>query len=199
MTNLAKVKKEVSNELPQMLAMFHELQEIEICDEDDHLMMVDGLREIKERHRLLEERRKKITVPLNEALREVNELFRAPKQALERCERLVKDKIANYLEGLNAANEKALAAAAEADSAEEAQEALAEVVPVETAKGISIRYKWRAEVFRPELVPYEFCSPDLNKIEVSMQQSANVLGEPMPIPGVRFLKEPIVTSRSVKT
>jgi len=89
------------------------------------------------------------------------------------------------------------AAEAEARATLEAVEALAEVVATEPARGVSVRYVWRAEVFRPEMVPFEFLSPDIEKIKASMEQHIAESGEPMSIPGVRFHKEPIVSSRRV--
>lgn len=194
---LTKVQKEISSELPYARSLIEELQAFEILNDDDQQTAADGLQEIKTRYNALEEKRKKITTPLNTAVKEVNNLFREPREALEECEKILKAKIAGYLAKVEADNAKALLAASQAETAEEAVEALAEVVATEPAKGVSVRYVWRAEVFRPEMVPFEFLSPDIEKIKANMEQSIAAGGEPMPIPGVRFHKEPIVSSRKV--
>lgn len=191
----ALAKREVEEQLPQAQADLEELRAFVVVNEDDQAFAVGVIREIKQKHKQLEDRRKEITVPLRKALDSINDLFRPMREALEEGEKILKLKVASYLEARERENQKALLEAAEAETVEEAAEALTQIETATPVKGTSMRHKWEAEVFRPELVPTEFLSPDLDKIEASMRASVEISGEPMPIPGVRFHKKPIVTVR----
>lgn len=188
-------RREVDEQLPQARADLESMREFQILDEVDQNTAVECIQTIKVNLERLEERRRVITVPLNKALKEVNNLFRPVREALEEGEKILKLKLAGYQEARERENAQALLAAASATTVEDAAEALTELETVTTAKGSSVRYRWEAEVFHPELVPTEFLSPDLGKIEASMNASVKASGEPMPIPGVRFKKKPIVTIR----
>lgn len=192
----ALAKREVEEQLPQARADLEELKAFMITNEDDQAFAVGVVREIKQKHKQLEDRRKEITVPLRTALDSVNDLFRPMREALEEGEKVLKLKIAGYLEARERENQKALLEAKAADTVEAAAEALTQIETATPVKGTSMHYKWEAEVFRPELVPTEFLSPDLDKIEAAMDASVKVSGEPMPIPGVRFHKKPVVAVRS---
>lgn len=176
-----------------------ELSNWAIESDDDNNFAAEMLRDVKARNALLETKRKTITTPLNEALKAVNELFRAPRQLLERAEALLKGKIAAYLAMCAERNNAALLAAGNAETAEQAMEALTAVLPAEAPKGVTVRYRWWAVVTDASLVPAEYCSPDQVKIDAAMRMSASKAkdGVPSPISGVGFRKEPIVTSRKV--
>lgn len=164
------------------------LRGFEIPNDEDQEFAAKLLREVKEQWKSIEARRKKITTPLNEALKQTNALFKPVLAALEEGEGILKDKIAAYLEGKERANALAVQAASEAETSEEAVEALATVSPVAPPTGVSVRYVWRFEVTDPDLVPREYCSPDAKKIGVVDPTATQV-------PGVRFYQEPVVSSR----
>lgn len=150
------------------------------------------------RKKALEKTRKTITVPMNAALKATNDLFRPPREALEKIEGLLKSKIADYIEAIEKKNDAALSTVASAETAEGATAALATVAVVDAPAGVTVRHKWRAEVFRADIVPDEFHTPDLDKIQAYTNGAVKMHGAPTPIPGVRFEKIPIVTSRQVK-
>lgn len=179
-------------------------QELEALDgwtvdsDEDNAFAAEMLQDVKQRHKRLETERKKITKPMNAALRAVNDLFRKPREALEQAERLIKGEIAAYLEAREEANTAAFEAAADAETVEEASAALASVEDASTPAGVSVRYKWRAVVVAEDLLMPQFLSPDRAKIEAWASSHKGPDGEPLPIPGVRFDREPIVSSRAVK-
>ena len=172
------------------------LQTMEITTGDDNEFAAEILRDIKAKHKALEGKRTSITKPMNAALREVNNLFRPVKERLEEGERILKGKIAKYLEAQEAENVALLSSVGISETPEEATAALATIEDVKAPKGVSVRYKWRAEVFSPDIVPDELRMPDLQKIQAYTEIAVRDHGEPTPIPGVRFVKEAIVTSRS---
>lgn len=163
-----------------------------IDDEDDNEFAAEMLRNVKSRHKYLEDKRKGITGPMNKAMRAVNDLFRPPRTALENAERILKSKIAGYLEACEAANTAALVAASTAETVEEASAALATVEHADAPKGVSVRYKWRAIVVNEELLDRRFLVPDIAIIEEWGEKYGRV------IPGVEFERVPIVSSRAVQ-
>lgn len=145
------------------------------------------LRDVKARYRALEEKRKEITVPLNRALKAVNDLFRPPKAKFEALEHLLKSKIAGYLDAKEQVNRDAVENASVAESAKDALDSLAQVSEVAPPQGVSIRKVWKFEVTDADAVPREYCSPDLKKIGAADPTTA--------IPGVRFFQDSVVTAR----
>jgi hypothetical protein len=68
-------------------------------DSDDTLEAAgDDLRQIKALQKQVEERRTSITGPLNQAVKAVNDLFRAPKEYLETAEKVLKRVMLTYTE-----------------------------------------------------------------------------------------------------
>lgn len=164
------------------------LRDFVIKDDAQQEQVVGVLRDVKERYRTIEERRKEITGPLNQALRAVNDLFRPPRERFEQLEKLLKSKVAAYMKKKAEENAVALRAAAEAATPQAATEIIQHVAPVAPPTGVSVRYVWRFEVTDPDAVPREYCSPDAKKIG-SVDPTATS------IPGVRFFQEPVVSSR----
>jgi polyhydroxyalkanoate synthesis regulator phasin len=168
-----------------------------IENDEDNGFAAEMLRDVKARHKALEEKRKTITQPLAQAKKAVDDLFRQPRELLEQAEACLKAKIAGYLEACQQANAAALAAVVCAETPEQASEALATIQPTaEAPAGVSVRYKWRAIVFSPEIVPDAFLSPDEAKIQAFTDQAVKTHGKPTPISGVRFEQEAIVSSRA---
>lgn len=195
-----QAERATSTALATVAAEIAELEHWTIESDEDNEFAADMLRDVKARHKALEAERKKITAPLNTATKAVNDLFRKPRNLLESAEHMLKGKIAGYLEAQAKANDAAVEAAATAESAEEATAALANLQPETKAPaGVSVRYKWRAIVFSPGIVPDQFRMPDEAKIQAFTDEAVRERGEPVPIPGVRFEKEPIVSSRAVKS
>ncbi len=168
--------------------------DIETDEQQEEVAVI--LRDVKDRYRVLEEKRKEITVPLNAALRAVNNLFRPPREKFEALEHLLKGKITEYLARKAQENVAALQAAAVAKTSEEATEALATIAPVAPPQGVSVRQVWKFEVTDPDLVPRHLCSPDMKKISDELGKKADKYGQPDLIPGVRVYQEAVVAARS---
>lgn len=186
---IALAQQTVAAESSDAKSVMDLIRELPVTNADEQQFAAEVLRDIKDRYNEIEKRRKAITVPINTALKEVNNLFRPVKEAYEESERILKGKISAYLADLEKANQLALQEAAEALTPEEAVEALAEVQEIQAPKGISVRKVWKFQVVSPDLVPYEYLCPDLEKIAAAA---------PGPVPGVKFFEEDIVTSRRVK-
>lgn len=182
---LATVREEIAH-----------LHDWKIEGEDDMQFAGDMLADVKGRMKRLEAQRTKITKPMNAAKKAVDELFKTPRTALEEAERLLKGKIAGYLEAAAEDNDEAYIEAAEAETVEEATAALATVRDVAAPKGVSVRYTYKPRIVNEGMVMPEFCSPDMGKIKAYMRENKNDDGSPSPIPGVIFDREPIVASRS---
>lgn len=166
-----------------------------IDNTEDNEFAAEMLQDVKQRHKALEAQRKTITKPLTAAKKAVDDLFRTPRGLLERAEVLLKGKIAVYVD-TSEANTAALKEAANAETVEQAAAALSTIEHIEAPAGVSVRYKYRAIVFSPDIVPDEFRIPDEVAIQRYTDEAVKIHGEPTPIPGVRFDKEPIVTSRA---
>jgi hypothetical protein len=162
------------------------------CDEEKEFA-AEGLRWVKEQHASLEERRTAITKPLNAALREINNLFRPMKTALEDAERVLKKRIAGYLAEREAQNLRAIQAAAAAETSVQAELALATVARAELPRGISQRFVWVFEIADAAMVPREYLTPDMVKIGVAVRDSDGKAE----IPGVVVRRETILASRRI--
>lgn len=167
------------------------LSDFKIRNSEDRDYAAEVLCEVKQRHGTLESQRRRITDPLNAALREVNNLFRPVRDALEQCERLLKDRIAAFVVEQEQRNRAALLEAQAASGAEEAGAAIQRMETPELPKGVSVRHQWKFEIVNQSAVPRDLCSPDPRKI------SAAFVGDiPPDIPGVRWFQERIVAARS---
>lgn len=165
------------------------IKDFEIQNDEQQEQVAGVLRDVKKRSNQLEERRKEITVPLNRALGSVNDLFRAPRMKFDALEKTLKDKIAAYLRHKSEENSRMLREAAAAPTAALATQAIAQVAPVAPPAGVSVRQVTKFEVVNADLVPHEFCSPDLDKIKLALSVGREV-------PGVRVFQEAVIAARS---
>jgi hypothetical protein len=165
---------------------------------DDNALAGEALRDVKRRHKKLEAERKKIAGPLLEAKRAVDALFKPPREALEQAERMIKGKIAGYLEAVAERNTAAVEVASTAESLDDASAALATIEHAEAPAGVNVRHTWRAVVIAEDMLDRRFLSPDMSKIKAWAKEHADADGKPLAIPGVRFDREAIVSSREVK-
>lgn len=151
------------------------------------------LRECKARRKLLDEREKQITAPLNAALKSARDLFRKPKEALNAAERVLKGAIDGFLQ---AQERERMAAVQEASKAFASGDHAGGALAVQTVAaldvappaGLHFRESWGFEIRQPGLVPYELCSPDEGKIRAKLKL-VNVRDKAPEIPGVHvFVK-----------
>jgi hypothetical protein len=95
----------------------------EILIDSDALLEIAAtdLHKVKALHHQVEEQRTAITGPLNQALRSINDLFRAPKSYLEQAERNLKAAILDYTSRRDAQMAQARAESEQASRAERQQ------------------------------------------------------------------------------
>lgn len=153
------------------------------------------LREVKAEWDAVEEKRKKITKPLDEAKRETQAVFKPVLEALKAIENAFKAKIAGYMQAKQQVNVAALQAAAAAPTAMAAAQSMDAYAPVQAPQGVSVRQVWKFEVTDPDLVPRHLCSPDMKKIAEELGKKTDKYGQPDVIPGVRVFQESVVTAR----
>ena len=187
MINLADAQRsEIVAHAEQARDALKLIADLSVSNSSERDFAADLLLDVKRELWEIESRRRRITDPLNSALREVNDLFRPARDALDRCERVLKEKIAGFLQIQARINAEAVAAAAAAADGEEASRELARVEAPAMPTGMSVRKVWKFEIVDEDLVPREFCSPDPRKIGASNTRE---------ISGVRFFQEDIVAAR----
>ena len=150
-------------------------------------------KEIRDLWRAKEEERTSVSKPLLQAKAAHDALFKPSLLAMEKCKRLLEQAFAKYdLEREQARVRVLLESAAELAKDIVPTAIIPEPVHVEKA---SVRHVWEPEIVDPELVPREFCSPDLKKIKDATWYADTVHKPPHPIPGVEFKLKSIVVAR----
>jgi hypothetical protein len=166
----------------------NELKNSTIQNDEQQQFVATLLRAVKDRWQFVEDKRKSITKPLNDAFKATNAVFKPALEGYKEVEDILKQKLAEYLELKQATNVASLQAASQAATPTQAAALMTSVAPVAPPPGVSMRYVWKFEVTEPDAVPRELCSPDLKKIEAALAAG-------MTVPGVRTFQESIVSSR----
>lgn len=164
------------------------LESFEISTDEYQAFAAQLLHEVKAEWSDVEDKRKAITKPLTEAHKATQAVFKPVLTALETAEKILKDKIAGYMQLKQQANVAALQAASQAPTALAASQAIDVYAPVAPPQGVSVRYVQKFVVEEPDLVPRDLCSPDEKKIGLALSAGREV-------PGVRVFEEPVVTAR----
>lgn len=153
----------------------------------------DMARKAREALRIKEEERKTITTPLLQAKQAADAYFKPTTQAIERIKRHYEQEIARFDLAREQARAQVLASSAvELASGLVPTEPIPEPVRVEST---SVRHRWEPEVTDPDLVPREYCSPDLAKIREAVWYADTPHKEPHPIPGIKFALKSVVVVR----
>lgn len=171
-------------------AALAELDGFTVSTDDDANFAADLIREVKAKHRELDDRRKEVTGPLNATVKTINGWFKPALDALETAERKLKAKVAGFVQERERQTRDALAAVAAATDANEAMKALAEAqTPAFLPQGMSARMVWRWRVTDANAVPRSFCSPDAQLIENELRTALKDGSSPPTIIGVEFFQE----------
>jgi hypothetical protein len=177
------------------------------------------LQEVKGRRKSLDELRRSMTRPLDEAKAAIMDLFRTPSERLEQAEAALKRALVAFsdeqerkrraeqarLEEAARKEREKLQRQAEAAAAKGRDEKAAELevrastvvapiaqVAAPKVAGVSFRSVWRFEVVDPSLVPREYLMVDETKIgKVVAALKADTV-----IPGVKVREDRIASSRS---
>ena len=116
----AELQADLKREADDASGALAEIRDLEVLSEEDQTFAAEMLAEAKGSWKRLEERKKRATDPLNQALREIRGWFRAPQDFYAQCETILKGKIAAYVEAARVIQEQAFqqaeAAALEGDT-----------------------------------------------------------------------------------
>lgn len=93
---LARIPASTGELADQALALYDEHRTMEITTRVQFVSGAERLRDVKGLQKGLEAERVKVTGPMNEALRQVNEWFRGPMANLVKAEKVIKDALAKF-------------------------------------------------------------------------------------------------------
>ena len=135
------------------------------------------LKQVKGKVKKLEAERKKITKPLLDAKKAVDNLFRPATDAAALVEELLKKAISGYIDGQRATKVAALQAG-------DHEGALATIEP-ELPGGVSMRTVWKWKLVEANLVPREYWAVDARLV----QEHVNTFKGQSHIPGIEVFPE----------
>ena len=181
---------DIDGEHATTVAALAELDSFAVANDDDATFAADLIREVKGKHRQLDDRRKEVTGPLNATVKTINGWFKPALDALETAERRLKSQVAMFVQERERQTREALAAVAAATDANEATKALAEAqTPAFLPQGVSARMIWRWRVTDANAVPRSFCAPDAQLIENELRGAVKSGSSPPTIDGIEFFQE----------
>jgi hypothetical protein len=151
----------------------------------------DILKEIRAQQRLIEEKRISITGPLNQALRETNDMFKVISAPLKDAAKLINDRI---LEFKIAQDAKAEAKQAKKEKIQASHKARGhethELVPEVAETGKSVMQKrWTYELVDIKKVPAKYLQLQLGPIRKAIDAGERK------IPGLRIFQKPSLSVR----
>lgn len=186
-------KQEIETEKNDISEALEEAEKLEIETQEDVDFVQAELINIKQQWQQWEEKRKGITKPMNDALREVRALFKPVQDGLKSLESVLKRKLLQAKEREAAEQARLLAAASQAEKPEEVKAALirASETRVEMP-GASVIETWRWEVVDANAIPREYLIPDEKKINAVVRAAK----ENTNIPGVRTWVEKSLRQRT---
>ncbi len=152
------VKDELAAECLTVKEIIVAADALEIANKADVEFAGNTALDVRAMWSALEERRTRITAPMNAALREVNAIFRPTLNALENAETKLKAKIGLYT---LKANEAAIAAQAEVAAG---NLSVAYLAPVENVKGVSVKPSLSYALEDLSMVPLEYLMLDHTKV-----------------------------------
>jgi hypothetical protein len=204
--NMSTAKKiEISEEAKSLTAVGSEradsflelIEDTDLLGEDDYEAAGVMLKDIKRQAKELKNARTEITGPMNQALEATRKLFRAPLKVLDKAERLLKSKMADYTTRLEEEREQALAEAGAAslegdeDTAVYAMQAAAKA-KAPTVAGISMQDVWDYEIEDFDKVPREFLCVDDDLVKAAIKEHKSATN----IPGIRVFSKKSVRARA---
>ncbi len=142
------------------------------------------LQQVKGKVKKLEIERKKITKPLLDAKKAVDNLFRPATDAAALVEEILKKAISGYIDGQRATKVAALQAG-------DHEGALATIEP-ELPAGVSARTVWKWKIVDVNLVPREYWAIDAARV----QEHVNTFKGQSQIPGIEVFPETGIASGS---
>lgn len=186
MTDLVKATKEATEEQTSAAQALAFVKAFQITSDADYAFAAELLTDAVAQFKAIEVKRTDITKPMLASKRRVDELFRPALERLKEIEGNLREKIGAYsLQQARVRREAMLDSAADYALGGTPTAIIPEPP---TAEGVSTSIAWDIEITDPELVPREFCSPDMSKIKASRAwKEYNEAYPPLPIPGVKFI------------
>lgn len=190
--------KEVAVVKQQATKALAAAEALTIKTEKDAESATDILSKIKTVGKMIKERKEQITKPLSEALNSARDLFKPIEQNHAEAERIIKGKLLNWQEAERKRIEKDTAKVVDkmesgkmtTEKAVAKIEDIGEVKTSVTGKvgQISTREVPKYKLTNEELVPREFCSPDMAKIKKALDAGIQV-------PGAEKYYEKVISAR----
>ena len=191
-----KLKTELSAEATNAEQLMAELNSFEIISKEDLEFAAEALTETKQNLKRLDDKRKEISGPLNEALRAANGLFKPAISFYQECEKLLKSKIAAAAAKADQVAREALQTAGEAAGQGDA-EGLTTALEVHdqasefpVTSGVQYRTSWKFEVTDEKLVPREYLTVNMRLVQSVVTHKKGDTD----IPGIRAFEEKIIAS-----
>ena len=190
--------KEVAVVKQQATKALQAAELLTIKTEKDAESATDILSKIKTVGKMIKERKEQITKPLSEALNSARDLFKPIEQNHAEAERIIKTKLLNWQEAERKRIEKDTAKVVDKMesgkmSTEKAVAKIEDIGEVQTkvtgkVGQISTREVPKYKVTNEEIVPREFCSPDMAKIKKALDAGIQV-------PGAEKYYEKVISAR----
>lgn len=171
--------------------------DVTIEDDSDLAFAAEALADIKRKKKDLENMRAEATTPLRKSLDVIYGWFREPIRFYDRCEKALKEKIAEAKTRAEEAQRLAIEAAAQAaisGSSEEAMQALraAQAAEMRDVQGLSFRSSWDFEVVDIAQVPPQYLMVNESVVKAAIREAKGRID----IPGLRVVEKTSVASRT---
>jgi len=219
MENLVKLTPENEQLIVEAGTMLEYFKNYRVVNQEGYTSAAFELKKIKDKTKIIEEARKAITKPLDEAKKKAMDLFRDPLELLTRAEKFVKKAILDFqqrqekvrreqeaklreqqrkeAERLQKRAEKAESKGQEEKAeelkqqAEEKQAINPTVAPTfEKTKGISTKKIWKFKIVDIKSIPREYMMPD----EKAIGQIVRATKGTLQIPGVEIYSEETIAA-----
>lgn len=179
------------------LDVLEDFEALEIETQEDMEFAGEMLREVKTRLKAMKAMQDRVVKPLNTALKELRSWFKPPKETLEKCEHVLKTKIATAHDREFAAQQQMLekaGAAAMSGNTEEAQALVqqASSASFEPVKGLSLRHTFDFEVEDLDDVPDDYFVLDEQKVLAVIRAAKGDIQ----IPGIKVVRNTGITART---
>lgn len=171
--------------------------DIQIEDDADLVFAAEALADIKRKKRDLENMRSEATTPLRKSLDVIYGWFREPIRFYDRCEKALKEKIAEAKVRAEERQRQAIEAAAQAamsgsPEAAAAALSLAQSSELGEVQGLSFRQAWDFEIVDISQVPPQFLMVNEAAVKAAIRGAKGRIE----IPGIRVVEKTSVASRS---
>jgi hypothetical protein len=190
-------KVELAKQSATYSQILQELKTLQIADDDDYEYAGEFLKSVKRLYNDVEARRKKVTDPLNAALKEFRSWYKPTLDLLEEGERLLKKKIGDYALRKEQEREeqmRQIAAASAQGDFDSAHTLSQNISDSASHAGISVQRKWDYRVVDMSQVPRAFLCLDHSAMKIHIKSAGK--DKPAGIPGIEFFETSGVIART---